>query len=481
MEGYNGTIFAYGQTGCGKSHTMQGPSDFFDKENKTERILSQRGIISRSFDHIFEAISVSTDCRYLAQVSYLEIYNENIRDLLNPNLSSISLQLKELPDEGVVVQNLSKHTVQSSTDCEEYLKAGSSNRMVGATLMNATSSRSHSIFTISLEQINDNLIIEKSSIKKGKLNLVDLAGSERQNKTGATGERLKEATKINLSLSALGNVISALVDGKTKHIPYRDAKLTRLLQDSLGGNTRTLMIACISPSEYNYDETLSTLRYASRAKNIHNKPKINEDPKDTMLREYQEEINKLKKLLENNQPKEPIEFEITERINLIKNSLIGGEKANDEKLKEKHIKKKLAAQNRMIVLNELLKRIEQAEDRDLLKSHYTDIHQELIDKTENFKRQKQKIKSLEREICDLQSEFQLDRSDYLETIRRLEKNIKFYQQLIDKSLPILRKDGRFWDVDVIKNQSVWNDDLQKWKFPDDSLTRLKLPPAGLYF
>lgn len=488
LEGYNGTIFAYGQTGCGKSHTMQGPSDFFDKINKNERILSQRGIISRSFDHIFEAISVSSDCRYLAQVSYLEIYNENIRDLLNPNLSSVTLQLKELPDEGVVVQNLSKHTVQNSQDCEEFLKIGSQNRMVGATLMNATSSRSHSIFTINLEQINeDHLSIEKTSIKKGKLNLVDLAGSERQNKTGATGERLKEATKINLSLSALGNVISALVDGKTKHIPYRDAKLTRLLQDSLGGNTRTLMIACISPSEYNYDETLSTLRYASRAKNIHNKPKINEDPKDTMLREYQEEINKLKKLLENNQQifddqlkVEPIENgEITERIKIIKNSLIGGEKANDEKLKEKRFKKKIAAQNRIIVLNELLKRIEQTEDRDLLKNHYTDIHQELIDKTENYKRQKQKIKSLEREISDLQSEFQLDRSDYLETIRRLEKNIKFYQQLIDKSLPILRKDGRFWDVDVIKNQSVWNDDLQKWKFPDDSLTRLKLPPAGL--
>lgn len=136
-------------------------------------------------------------------------------------------------------------------------------------------------------------------IRKGKLNLVDLAGSERANKTGATGERMKEATKINLSLSALGNVISALVDGKTKHVPYRDSKLTRLLQDSLGGNTKTLMIACISPADYNYEETLSTLRYASRAKSIQNKPKINEDPKDAMLREYQNEIEKLKNLLEN--------------------------------------------------------------------------------------------------------------------------------------------------------------------------------------
>lgn len=137
----------------------------------------------------------------------------------------------------------------------------------------------------------------KDHLRAGKLNLVDLAGSERQSKTGATGERLKEATKINLSLSALGNVISALVDGRCKHIPYRDSKLTRLLQDSLGGNTKTLMVACLSPADNNYDETLSTLRYASRAKNIKNKPRINEDPKDALLREYQEEIKKLKAIL----------------------------------------------------------------------------------------------------------------------------------------------------------------------------------------
>ena len=135
--------------------------------------------------------------------------------------------------------------------------------------------------------------------------MVDLAGSERASKTGATGDGMKEATKINLSLSALGNVISALVDGKTHHIPYRDSKLTRLLQDSLGGNTKTIMIAAVSPANYNYDETLSTLRYANRAKNIQNKPKINEDPKDTLLREYQDEINRLKQMLEGKMPMDP--------------------------------------------------------------------------------------------------------------------------------------------------------------------------------
>ncbi len=159
--------------------------------------------------------------------------------------------------------------------------------------MNADSSRSHSIFSIKVEMCEKDSEGEEH-YRAGKLNLVDLAGSERQGKTGATGDRLKEATKINLSLSALGNVISALVDGKSKHVPYRDSKLTRLLQDSLGGNTKTLMLAALSPAADNYEETLSTLRYANRAKNIKNKPTINEDPKDAMLRQLQEEIEILK-------------------------------------------------------------------------------------------------------------------------------------------------------------------------------------------
>jgi kinesin family protein 3/17 len=158
--------------------------------------------------------------------------------------------------------------------------------------MNAGSSRSHAIFTIIVERAETDEV-RGEHITVGKLNLVDLAGSERQGKTGATGDRLKEATKINLSLSALGNVISALVDGKSQHIPYRDSKLTRLLQDSLGGNTKTVMCANCGPAGYNYDETVSTLRYANRAKNIKNKPKINEDPKDAMLREFTDEIARL--------------------------------------------------------------------------------------------------------------------------------------------------------------------------------------------
>ncbi|KAK1946790.1 Kinesin-like protein KIF3A [Phytophthora citrophthora] len=282
MEGYNGTIFAYGQTGAGKSHTMEGYGD-------------QPGIIPNSFKHVFDKVAISKNKRILVRASYLEIYNEEIRDLLSKDPKN-ALDLKENADSGVYVKGLTAQVVKDAAEIDHVMQTGKKNRSVGATLMNQTSSRSHSIFTIVVECLSEGSAggDGKDHVCVGKLNLVDLAGSERQSKTGATGDRLQEANKINLSLSALGNVISALVDGKSKHIPYRDSKLTRLLQDSLGGNTKTVMIANCGPADYNYEETLTTLRYASRAKNIKNKPKINEDPKDAVIREFQEEIEALK-------------------------------------------------------------------------------------------------------------------------------------------------------------------------------------------
>ncbi|CAF1241838.1 unnamed protein product [Rotaria magnacalcarata] len=289
LEGYNATVFAYGQTGCGKSFTMQGIN--------TPGSL-QRGVIPRSFEHIFEASSVAAGTKYLIRASYLEIYNESIRDLLGKDVKA-TLDLKEYADKGVQVPNLSWHQCTSVVECERLMDRGNKSRATGATSMNKDSSRSHSIFTILTEMCTRSELDGKDHIRAGKLNLVDLAGSERQSKTHAEGERLREATRINLSLSALGNVISALVDSHSKHIPYRDSKLTRLLQDSLGGNTKTLMIAAISPAHDNYDETLSTLRYANRAKNIKNKPHINEDPRDAQMKLLQEEINRLKQELVN--------------------------------------------------------------------------------------------------------------------------------------------------------------------------------------
>ncbi|KAJ3197387.1 Kinesin-like protein kif3b [Irineochytrium annulatum] len=287
LNGYNGTILAYGQTGTGKTFSMEGIRD----------VPELRGIIPNAFEHLFAQIRLSPPTtQYLVRASYLEIYNEDIRDLLNPKGSK--LEIKERSDVGVYIKDLRTFVIKDVEEMDKLMSFGNKNRSVGATEMNATSSRSHSIFSITVEASERDPASGEDRIRAGKLHLVDLAGSERQSKTGATGERLKEATKINLSLSALGNVISALVDGKSSHIPYRDSKLTRLLQDSLGGNARTLMIATLSPASYNYDETVSTLRYANRAKNIKNKPKVNEDPKDAMLREFQEEIKRLKMQLE---------------------------------------------------------------------------------------------------------------------------------------------------------------------------------------
>ncbi|XP_030067465.1 kinesin-like protein KIF3A isoform X3 [Microcaecilia unicolor] len=287
LEGYNGTIFAYGQTGTGKTFTMEG----------VRAVPELRGIIPNSFAHVFGHIAKAEgDTRFLVRVSYLEIYNEEVRDLLGKDQTQ-RLEVKERPDVGVYIKDLSAYVVNNADDMDRIMTLGHKNRSVGATNMNEHSSRSHAIFTITIE-CSEKGVDGNMHVRMGKLHLVDLAGSERQAKTGATGQRLKEATKINLSLSTLGNVISALVDGKSTHVPYRNSKLTRLLQDSLGGNSKTMMCANIGPADYNYDETISTLRYANRAKNIKNKARINEDPKDALLRQFQKEIEELKKKLE---------------------------------------------------------------------------------------------------------------------------------------------------------------------------------------
>ncbi|XP_042359256.1 kinesin-like protein KIF3C isoform X1 [Plectropomus leopardus] len=285
LAGFNGTIFAYGQTGTGKTYTMQGA--WLDPE--------KRGVIPNAFDHIFTHISRSqSDKQYLVRASYLEIYLEEVRDLLDPNHGSArALELRESPESGVYVRDLTSCVCKSIKEIEEVMNVGNQARAVGATDMNEHSSRSHALFLITVECSQPGPDGRKH-IRVGRLNLVDLAGSERQAKTGVQGERLKEAAKINLSLSALGNVISALADGRSGHVPYRDSKLTRLLQDSLGGNAKTVMVATLGPAPQHYDETLTTLRYANRAKNIQNQPRVNEDPKDALLREFQMEIARLR-------------------------------------------------------------------------------------------------------------------------------------------------------------------------------------------
>ncbi|XP_039223564.1 kinesin-like protein KIF1B isoform X24 [Crotalus tigris] len=298
FEGYNVCIFAYGQTGAGKSYTMMGKQE----EN-------QAGIIPQLCEELFEKINDNSneEISYSVEVSYMEIYCERVRDLLNPKNKG-NLRVREHPLLGPYVEDLSKLAVTSYTDIADLMDAGNKARTVAATNMNETSSRSHAVFTIVFTQKKLDVETNLSTEKVSKISLVDLAGSERADSTGAKGTRLKEGANINKSLTTLGKVISALAEvdnctskskkkKKTDFIPYRDSVLTWLLRENLGGNSRTAMVAALSPADINYDETLSTLRYADRAKQIKCNAVINEDPNAKLVRELKEEVTRLKDLL----------------------------------------------------------------------------------------------------------------------------------------------------------------------------------------
>ena len=295
LEGYNSTIFAYGQTGTGKTFTMEGFT--YDQYDES------RGIIPRTIEDIFAYIESNSnkDTKFIIRAAYLQIYNEMISDLLKPNNPNKNLNIREDKKKGLYVEHLSEWAVRSPSDIYSLLERGASCREVSNTNMNDVSSRSHAVFMIIVEQLISNLEINGKQITKiGKLNLVDLAGSERTRITGATGKQLEESKKINKSLSALGNVINALTDSKErKHIPYRDSKLTRLLENSLGGNCKTTMIATISPAQCSFNESLSTLNFAKRAKNIKNRPIVNEDiDHNALIHQYEKELRKIRMELE---------------------------------------------------------------------------------------------------------------------------------------------------------------------------------------
>ncbi|XP_053086409.1 kinesin-like protein KIF1A isoform X8 [Pangasianodon hypophthalmus] len=300
FEGYNVCIFAYGQTGAGKSYTMMG------KQEK-----DQQGIIPQLCEDLFTKINDSnTDnsMSYSVEVSYMEIYCERVRDLLNPKNKG-NLRVREHPLLGPYVEDLSKLAVMSYNDIQDLMDSGNKARTVAATNMNETSSRSHAVFNIIFTQRRHDSETDNTSEKVSKISLVDLAGSERADSTGAKGTRLKEGANINKSLTTLGKVISALAEvdsGSNKNkkkkkvesfIPYRDSVLTWLLRENLGGNSRTAMVAALSPADINYDETLSTLRYADRAKQIRCNAVINEDPNNRLVRELKDEVSRLKELL----------------------------------------------------------------------------------------------------------------------------------------------------------------------------------------
>ncbi|PSN65981.1 kinesin family protein-like protein [Corynespora cassiicola Philippines] len=295
FAGYHTCIFAYGQTGSGKSYTMMGTPD-------------QPGLIPRTCEELFERIreEPTPNTSYHVQVSYFEVYNEHVRDLLAPRTTPpVYLKIRESHKDGVYVQNLTETEVKNYADVERLMRQGDMSRTVAATKMNDTSSRSHAVFTIRLKQITHSLMTDETIERTARMRLVDLAGSERAKSTEATGQRLKEGGQINKSLTTLGRVIAALADtrrhnGKSRRsrevVPYRDSVLTWLLKDSLGGNSKTAMVACIAPSDY--DETLSTLRYADQAKRIRTRASVNQDcmsaaQRDAQIQEMAEQIRSL--------------------------------------------------------------------------------------------------------------------------------------------------------------------------------------------
>ncbi|KAK0932325.1 hypothetical protein LTR29_016076, partial [Friedmanniomyces endolithicus] len=292
FDGYHTCIFAYGQTGSGKSYTMMGTPD-------------QPGLIPRTCRGLFERIEAeqNSSITYNVHVSYFEIYNEHVKDLLTKGTNPPTyLKIRESPSDGVYVQTLTDESVKCYEDIERLMKTGDTNRTTASTKMNDTSSRSHAVFTLTLKQIQHDIATDSTIERLARMRLVDLAGSERANRTEATGQRLREGGNINQSLTTLGRVIAALADpkrqrasrltGGTPHnqakrrvevVPYRDSVLTWLLKDSLGGNSKTAMVACISPTDY--DETLGTLRYADQAKRIRTRAHVNQDAVTTAERE----------------------------------------------------------------------------------------------------------------------------------------------------------------------------------------------------
>ncbi|VDN22065.1 unnamed protein product [Cylicostephanus goldi] len=278
LAGYNCTLFAYGQTGTGKTYTMEGGSGKYDSYQEDPTT----GIIPRAVEHIFEELAKSSTEEYSVRISYLELYNEELYDLLAPTSDDRErLRIFDDPSKKgvVVISGAEEIPVRDRAEVYRLLRRGAEKRTTAATLMNMNSSRSHSIFTVSVV-IRENTasgeeLVKQGKLNLGKLNLVDLAGSEHIGRSGAEGKRAKEAGNINQSLLTLGRVITALTSS-APHVPYRESKLTRLLQDSLGGATITSIIATLSPASTNYEETISTLEYAARAKSIKNHPECNQ-------------------------------------------------------------------------------------------------------------------------------------------------------------------------------------------------------------
>ncbi|CAH1972434.1 unnamed protein product [Acanthoscelides obtectus] len=466
LKGYNGTIFAYGQSGTGKTHTMIG-----DIKNS-----DQKGIVPNIFSHIFAQISLANhDISYAVTVTYLEIYNEDIRDLLSDDPTK-KLKVQEKPGVGVYVKDLLGFTVNSLETVDEILTKGNKNRSTGATKLNDSSSRSHAIFTVSIE--SKNKVTNKTTF--GKLNLVDLAGSERVNKTQATGDRLREAGKINMSLSILGNVISALVDGKSSHIPYRNSKLTRLLQDSLGGNSLTAMVAMISPNILDYEESLYTLMYADRVKHIQNRVHINSE-KQSLIDSLESKIGELRlqladltvaeqkekkkerKKMNNSLELENIELEksmLENKIYIIqKKILVGGENLIEKAQQQMEMLEDTARElehldSSHLLLEEIL--YYKGKEKTIVERKYATLQEEDKELDQRISEsEKLMVKATEilvRKECEYQNEI----SSLLATNKALAKEMALVNFVVNNYVP-----KEF--INKVKSGLLWDEDSQEWR------------------
>ncbi|XP_018356809.1 PREDICTED: kinesin-like protein unc-104 isoform X15 [Trachymyrmex septentrionalis] len=384
FEGYNVCIFAYGQTGAGKSYTMMGKQE-----------EGQEGIIPQICKDLFRKISYTSNERlkYSVEVSYMEIYCERVRDLLNPKNRG-NLRVREHPLYGPYVEDLSKLAVLSYEDIHDLIDEGNKARTVAATNMNETSSRSHAVFTIFFTQQQQDSITGLMTEKVSKISLVDLAGSERADSTGAKGTRLKEGANINKSLTTLGKVISALAEIATKKkkkadfIPYRDSVLTWLLRENLGGNSKTAMIAAVSPADINYDETLSTLRYADRAKQIVCKAVVNEDANARLIRELKEEIQKLRELLkqEGIDVQEGPDGKVTYEKKEPRDEIIRTNKRNEEDTKE--TRPRISSHTTSTIAEEA---VEQLQASEKLIAELNETWEEKLKRTESIRLQREAV------------------------------------------------------------------------------------------
>ncbi|XP_074038084.1 kinesin-like protein Klp68D [Leptinotarsa decemlineata] len=487
LDGYNGCVFAYGQTGTGKTHTMEG-------------LEEDPGIIPRAFSQIWAHIDRTTGVEFLVSVRYLEIYMEEIRDLLRLK-NSKPHELREMTGEGVIVTNLHSQTCQSAKDMVRAMKVGNANRTTGMTNMNEHSSRSHAIFQIVIEMAEEH----SKSIKIGKLNLVDLAGSERQSKTGATGDRLKEATKINKALSSLGNVIYALAEN-SPHIPYRDSKLTRLLQDSLGGNSKTIMIANVGPASMNYEETIITLRYAYRAKSIKNNPVKNEDVKEGKLLGLQQEIERLKQLImeksngdfsaslgedeeicdgeeeiDKEEKEKKLEMgkmevdELAKKLKMLEKQMVHGGKnivdsVNENELRLEQQRAQIAARKKLEV--EMQQKLELEEETCIeLKQVFASLQQQVDFKRDKLKRLNSKLQSIRQEIRDNHEVYVKDRQEIEEANDEAAMHLRKWFLIIDNFLPSEERTR-------LINLAQYDDNIDNWVLRKE---KIRINPADRPF